>query len=523
MKNAVWCWGLCLIAMLLSSVVRAENPVGLIIALEGSVRAVSQEGNRRDLAVQSPVFPYDRIVTGSGAKAQIMFEDDSIIVQGEQSEMIVDEYIYNPSQKAGNKAFFKLIKGVFRAVTGKIVELNQEGFRVETGRAVIGIRGCDLVFRIGKLTDEIYVIELTPGKEIRIQTSYLPEGRLSGDEILRALSVVEPGTMITVMEDGRLQERPFSMEDVKSILNEIEASPSGTAPGRQASDGEPPVETDGISIDDSEQLQSTPFTASTDGLQHNENPFNEDVVPQADRMETPVPTPVPDPTRRPDPAPTAIPTPVPTPVPTVIPTPRPTPVPTPTPVPLTKREEDSGNNWSWGVWINPADNNKIAGTYSDGQALAPDMVRALADGTVAYHLSGSGTSGALIMREGDGSYLRGYCNMDIQIGGGSPVDWNANFNLYSTASTGDSLYFRVLHGTLDGDGRLQGVASDLILNSRGETFTTDDLTYNAVDGRLMGPGTYAPISGAAGDYRFNTDSSQGPNVVGSYGTNLEPY
>jgi hypothetical protein len=112
---------------------------------------------------------------------------------------------------------------------------------VETGKAVIGIRGCDLAFRIGKLAHEVYVIELTPGKKIIIETSYLPEGMVAGDEILRHLSVLEAGTLITIVDGGRMEERPFSMEEIRAILNAVQTplpGSGGTATGSGGLPGE---------------------------------------------------------------------------------------------------------------------------------------------------------------------------------------------------------------------------------------------------------------------------------------------
>jgi hypothetical protein len=74
----------------------------------------------------------------------------------------------------------------------------------------------------------------------------------------------------------------------------------------------------------------------------------------------------------------------------------------------------------------------------DGQALTPDAIKALVDGTVSYRMNGAGSSGALICRNGGGSYLEGYCSMDVQLGGGAPLVWNANFNLYGVGASGDS-------------------------------------------------------------------------------------
>ncbi|MDD4734663.1 MAG: FecR family protein [Kiritimatiellae bacterium] len=537
MKKVSWLAGLLLSVAYFCAGARAEDPIGLVVALEGGVHAVSQDGIQRALSLQSPVYSYDRIVTGPGAKAQIMFDDDSVIVQGERSEMVVDDYIYNPSNKSDNKAFFKLIKGVFRAVTGKIVELNQEGFRVETGKAVIGIRGCEVLFLLGGRSDKFYIVEISSGRTIHIQANGPVEGVVIGDEGSRVLNIVEPGTLVTVDVGGRMEERLFSLEEIRGILNEVGAPASsgadaggaeadggaddgGSDGGAEEGPGGGPSEFSGGADggDDSRQDSSLlPF--ADDPLRNDVDFFNDDIVPQSDKVEMPEPEPEPDPD--PDPTPEPFPTP-PDPTPDPDPTPRPTPLPTPTPIPYVKHEEDSGNNWSWGVWINPQD-DKIAGTYSAGQALTPESVAAIAAGTVAYNLSGSGSSGALVIREDSTHYLRGYCTMDIQIGGPSPVDWNASFSLYDTdTASADTLYFNVLHGTLDADQRLSGTPTDIMLNSRGESFTTADFPDRHVDGHLVGPGAVAPISGAAGNYELDSGQPEGPFVTGSYGANLDP-
>jgi hypothetical protein len=512
MKKAVLLMGIILVFGMTGA--SAADPIGLVIAVEGSVTAISTTGESRDLKLKSPVYPYDRIVTGPDSKTQIMFDDDSIISQGERSEMIIDEYVYQPTEKKQNRAFFKMIKGMFRAVTGKIVDLNEEGFRVQTGKAIIGIRGCELAFRVGQLDEDIYIIEITEGRSIVIETEYMPQGTMSGQQVIQALEILEPGTVVRLMENGDVLQEEFSLDEVKAIILSTDAGRGADGYGEGSGDEEPRdgAEDGGGGGDDSGLIGRIPGNDGMPGEDDTGFDDDENLIPQADAVETPAPTPLPT---APGPAPE------PTPVPTPVPTSGPTPLPTSTPAPSTKEVISTGNNWEWGVWKESG--GKIVDMYTDGNYLSQAEVQALIDGAVAYNLSGVGTAGAVIRHNEDDRYIDGSCNLDVNMGGGSPANWGGYFSLDDGTTAGDFLQFRVENGTFV-DGNMVGQAAyDYYLHSQGQTFGAGSLIQNEVDGKLVGPGSATPVSGATGQFRFDHGGTYGPAVQGAYGTDLNPY
>jgi hypothetical protein len=203
---------------------QAAEPVGMVVALQGSAVAAGLSGDSRELAMASDIFLNDTIQTGPASRIQLLLNDDSLIAQGERSEMTIDEYIYNPDKASENGFGVKLGKGIFRTVTGKITDLNPERFAVKTSRAVIGIRGCDLGFEITPDEDRIAIITVPEGKEIVINP-------LNGDQ---SLVVGEP-RFVAVDDRGTIQQRELTSTD-RSMMQQ------GTTPGA-AAPGVTPLET----------------------------------------------------------------------------------------------------------------------------------------------------------------------------------------------------------------------------------------------------------------------------------------
>ena len=164
----------CLSAILLCGMTalsaRGAGAAGQVIALEGHATATGMDGQERSLAIKSPIYMGDTLATAARSKLQILFDDDSIVSQGENSRMTIDEFVYDPTQKGSGRCALKLASGVFRAVTGKITEERPENFKVRTRMATIGIRGCEVAFNITQQSETIFVIELPDNRRVVVQT-----------------------------------------------------------------------------------------------------------------------------------------------------------------------------------------------------------------------------------------------------------------------------------------------------------------------------------------------------------------
>lgn len=203
---------LLLTALLLTAAVYADS-IGMVVAVQGTAKAVAEDGTARELTMSSDIFLNDSVQTGPSSRLQIMLNDDSLLAQGENSEMTIDEYVYTPANASENGFGVKLGKGLFRTVTGKITDLNPDRFAVKTSRATIGIRGCDLGFNITPNEDNISIITVPPGKTIFIDP-------LTGDQSL----TVDSPLFVVVDDRGMIQQRALTSADRSEAQR-------GTTPG----------------------------------------------------------------------------------------------------------------------------------------------------------------------------------------------------------------------------------------------------------------------------------------------------
>jgi len=199
------------------------DPIGTVVAIQGKVTATSAAGKDRDLELAGPIFLNDTIISEPGGKIQIMFDDESVISQGENSEMTIDEYVYSPDEEDDVKSKMSLNKGVFRVVTGKITDLNPDRFKVKTKMATIGIRGCALAFNIKKENEDVYVLELPEGDSIVIQKSgitsdMITDGTISAKNVI---TILKPNVVVSIRSGEDLTERPITAEEARSIVEQV--------------------------------------------------------------------------------------------------------------------------------------------------------------------------------------------------------------------------------------------------------------------------------------------------------------
>lgn len=111
----------------------------------GRVGAVNQDatgtppGNAsRMLAIGTNVVHKERIQTTASGSTQILFPDTSTLNVGRNSNIVIDEYVYDPNAGTG-KMVASVGKGVLRFVGGQIS--HTAGVTIKTPVATLGIRG----------------------------------------------------------------------------------------------------------------------------------------------------------------------------------------------------------------------------------------------------------------------------------------------------------------------------------------------------------------------------------------------
>jgi hypothetical protein len=119
----------------------AGAPYGTISAQEvGKASAVNPAAtaNLRTISIGSSISHKERIRTTTAGSVQLLFLDKTSMTIGPNSDLTIDEYVYDPNAGTGKLAA-TLGKGALRFVGGQISHSGDA--EVQTASAVIGIRG----------------------------------------------------------------------------------------------------------------------------------------------------------------------------------------------------------------------------------------------------------------------------------------------------------------------------------------------------------------------------------------------
>jgi len=94
------------------------------------------------VAVQS----MDEAVTANGTM-RINFIDDTRVELTEQSRLVIDEFVYDPSQDLGSLSM-KASLGTVRYASGQIAKRYKQNVKIRTPSATIGVRGTDFIMTV---------------------------------------------------------------------------------------------------------------------------------------------------------------------------------------------------------------------------------------------------------------------------------------------------------------------------------------------------------------------------------------
>ncbi len=151
----------CFLALLLLvgcgaplSPARAAEPVGQVVRQQGGVLAVLGSMPRA-LALGSPVYSGDRILTRAAARVAIEFADGSFLAIGEDTELEIVSYPQGGSPEEGG--LLRLLSGILRATLSAIGR--PRGLEVETHAAVASARSTDWIVEAAEKGTAVFVVE----------------------------------------------------------------------------------------------------------------------------------------------------------------------------------------------------------------------------------------------------------------------------------------------------------------------------------------------------------------------------
>jgi hypothetical protein len=132
-----------LLALAMGGPVVAAEPSGTAVAVLQSADVLSG-GARRVLQVSAAIYSGDRVNTGPRGEAQLRFRDQTKMVVGANSSLLIDKFVFNPDNSA-RRISISAVKGAFRFITGQSAK---SAYTITTPSATIGVRGTRFDFTV---------------------------------------------------------------------------------------------------------------------------------------------------------------------------------------------------------------------------------------------------------------------------------------------------------------------------------------------------------------------------------------
>ena len=177
---------LIIIFLTFASVANASNNsfVGVIGAAIGNIKNQKNES----LSNGSKIFFGDTIISKSKSNAQILFLDQTVLTLGEETELTIDEFVYDPNSQDGS--FVSTVKtGTVKFITGQISKKNPDNLEVKVPAGTLGARGTEFVI-LSESNNESTVVLLGPGPN---NTLGMTPGNLILSDGVNSVDITNPG------------------------------------------------------------------------------------------------------------------------------------------------------------------------------------------------------------------------------------------------------------------------------------------------------------------------------------------
>ena len=159
--------------------------IGVIGAAVGEINNQKNE----KLSNGSKIYYGDTINVKPNSNAQILFLDETVMTVGENTELTIDDFVYDPQTNNGN--FVTNIKsGIVKTISGKISEKNPDNLKVKMPNGSLGVRGTEFLVSSNSNNNESTVVLLGPGPQ---NTLGMTPGNIQLTDGFNTTDITNPG------------------------------------------------------------------------------------------------------------------------------------------------------------------------------------------------------------------------------------------------------------------------------------------------------------------------------------------
>nr|CRH07378.1 Conserved exported protein of unknown function [Candidatus Magnetococcus massalia] len=196
--------------MAYSPAASAAQEAARILAARGEVVATTAGAGadkpQRPLQRGSGVFSGEQVITGPQGRAQLRFSDGMLLTLDSKTRFAINDYLYR-KDRAKDRAFLQLEQGSLHLLTGSIPKSRQEGFKLETTLAILGVRGTDFSAHLGKQL------------QVSVRSGLVSVTNQAGSLLLKA---GQSATVVGANIIPRLANAPLMPGSIREFSNQVD-------------------------------------------------------------------------------------------------------------------------------------------------------------------------------------------------------------------------------------------------------------------------------------------------------------
>jgi hypothetical protein len=215
-----WLRGLLIVSLLCPAIARAANDtagnkiVGTAAAVNPASLGTPPGEQSKKLLFGTNVVFKERIQTQWAGHTQILFLDQSTLTVAPNSEIVLDEFVYDPSTGTGRQAF-SLGKGMLRFIGGAIS--HTVGMTIDTPTTSLTIRGGISIVAYG----------LDGGTTTRVLVvfGHVTAEPRGGNGVPQTFGT--QGTLVSIGANGKIDSKPASNAEIAGFNAQFQGKSGG--------------------------------------------------------------------------------------------------------------------------------------------------------------------------------------------------------------------------------------------------------------------------------------------------------
>jgi hypothetical protein len=143
-------WVVLLLGFLGLPAMADDSALGYAKTVTGNA-SVTRAGTATKIQPGTPIRMGDTLKTSAGSSLGITFKDNTVMSFGPDTEVTVDEYLYDPG-KGDLKLNASVSKGTLEYFSGVIAKLKPQAVAVKTPTGTIGVRGTHFLVKVDDMS-----------------------------------------------------------------------------------------------------------------------------------------------------------------------------------------------------------------------------------------------------------------------------------------------------------------------------------------------------------------------------------